>query len=298
MTDAYSHPDYLSFLAAIRADPKDDTHRLVAADWLDEHGEPERAEFIRVQVAAPRGFTQLSNIPHHQCHRGTLLARWVGFGTVQMPRGAAALAKSLLPPPDPSEHCEVSFRRGFLSRVHVTAGWWLSHGDAILAQHPTVKKVTLTTWPEGSVTRVAKQRPWRIPPRLGGHILDCWRAEWPGVAFELPPARTVGRIGRVESDDLVAAGEIPAGTLVTMDGSRRVRAVGPGDAPIGFVTGVRERADGSRVAGVALRGAFTAPIDAAMTVAGLEATPPVTREQFDAMVERVLRDAVDAAARR
>lgn len=35
--------------AAILAAPDDDTPRLVFADWLDEHGEPERAEFIRVQ---------------------------------------------------------------------------------------------------------------------------------------------------------------------------------------------------------------------------------------------------------
>jgi uncharacterized protein (TIGR02996 family) len=37
------------FLAAIRAAPADDLPRLVFADWLDEHGDPDRAEFIRVQ---------------------------------------------------------------------------------------------------------------------------------------------------------------------------------------------------------------------------------------------------------
>src|SRR2546427_10728947 len=30
--------------------PEDDTPRLVYADWLDDHDQPERAEFIRVQV--------------------------------------------------------------------------------------------------------------------------------------------------------------------------------------------------------------------------------------------------------
>ncbi len=39
-----------AFIRAICTDPDDDTARLVYADWLDEHGEPERAEFIRVQV--------------------------------------------------------------------------------------------------------------------------------------------------------------------------------------------------------------------------------------------------------
>ena len=43
-------PEERSFLDAILADPADDTVRLVYADWLEEHGRPERAEFIRLQV--------------------------------------------------------------------------------------------------------------------------------------------------------------------------------------------------------------------------------------------------------
>ena len=38
--------------AAILARPDDDLPRLVYADWLDENGQPERAEFIRVECAA------------------------------------------------------------------------------------------------------------------------------------------------------------------------------------------------------------------------------------------------------
>jgi uncharacterized protein (TIGR02996 family) len=37
-------------LRAVLADPADDDTRMVAADWLEEHGDPARAEFIRVQV--------------------------------------------------------------------------------------------------------------------------------------------------------------------------------------------------------------------------------------------------------
>lgn len=37
------------FLEAIRDAPEDDLPRLVFADWLDENGQPDRAEFIRVQ---------------------------------------------------------------------------------------------------------------------------------------------------------------------------------------------------------------------------------------------------------
>lgn len=43
-----------AFLESIRANPDDDTPRLVYADWLDENGDAPRAEFIRVQCAKAR----------------------------------------------------------------------------------------------------------------------------------------------------------------------------------------------------------------------------------------------------
>ena len=46
--------DGAGLLAAIRAMPEEDTPRLVYADWLDENGQPERAEFIRVQCQLAR----------------------------------------------------------------------------------------------------------------------------------------------------------------------------------------------------------------------------------------------------
>jgi uncharacterized protein (TIGR02996 family) len=42
------------FLADIVANPEDDTPRLVFADWLEENGQEERAEFIRVQIERAR----------------------------------------------------------------------------------------------------------------------------------------------------------------------------------------------------------------------------------------------------
>jgi uncharacterized protein (TIGR02996 family) len=41
-------------LAAIRANPDDDAPRLVFADWLEENGEPDFAEFIRVEIERDR----------------------------------------------------------------------------------------------------------------------------------------------------------------------------------------------------------------------------------------------------
>jgi uncharacterized protein (TIGR02996 family) len=40
-----------AFLEALKANPADDTARLVYADWLDEHGEPQKAEYLRLVAA-------------------------------------------------------------------------------------------------------------------------------------------------------------------------------------------------------------------------------------------------------
>src|SRR5438552_3447336 len=43
--------DQRGFWTAIRRKPEDDVPRLAYADWLDQHGDADRAEFIRVQCA-------------------------------------------------------------------------------------------------------------------------------------------------------------------------------------------------------------------------------------------------------
>ena len=49
---AMTHED--AFIQAIRETPNDDTPRLIFADWLEEHGQADRAEFIRVQCRIAR----------------------------------------------------------------------------------------------------------------------------------------------------------------------------------------------------------------------------------------------------
>jgi uncharacterized protein (TIGR02996 family) len=47
-----------ALLKSVLASPEDDLPRLVYADWLDEHGDPARAEFIRTQI-------ELATLPDH-----------------------------------------------------------------------------------------------------------------------------------------------------------------------------------------------------------------------------------------
>lgn len=51
-------PEESSFLRTICDRPDDDLPRLVYCDWLDENGQPERAEFIRIQI-------ELSKLPNY-----------------------------------------------------------------------------------------------------------------------------------------------------------------------------------------------------------------------------------------
>jgi uncharacterized protein (TIGR02996 family) len=57
-----------AFLLAIIEDPDDDAPRLVYADWLEEHGQPERAAFIRVQC-------ELAHLPEGDPRRPELVSR-------------------------------------------------------------------------------------------------------------------------------------------------------------------------------------------------------------------------------
>jgi uncharacterized protein (TIGR02996 family) len=45
------HSDEEALLRSVIDNPDDDVPRLVIADWYEENGQQERAEFIRVQIA-------------------------------------------------------------------------------------------------------------------------------------------------------------------------------------------------------------------------------------------------------
>jgi uncharacterized protein (TIGR02996 family) len=112
--------DRAAFLTAIAAAPDDDLPRLVYADWLDEHGEPGRAEFIRLQCAAARGdgtaWDRAADLEAR--HR----VEWLG------PIGRIAF--------------RAEFRRGFAEHVVLPASAFLTHGMALRRLTP-LRGVTL-----------------------------------------------------------------------------------------------------------------------------------------------------------
>jgi uncharacterized protein (TIGR02996 family) len=113
-----------ALLQDICADPDNDGLRLIYADWLDEHGQAERAEFIRVQVehaARPR-------LQHPQ-HDG-LLARWK---ELLSQHGKDWLGEL----PRLSGVNWLHFSRGFVAEAHVMR-WKFFHrqADALFAATP------------------------------------------------------------------------------------------------------------------------------------------------------------------
>lgn len=92
--------DREKFLAKILAEPGEDAHRLVFADWLQEHGEHERAATIRHQIAFAGG-----------------RIGWTADVLSDGERGFPSFPGLPL--------AAVVFRRGFVGEVHLTAAAFL-----------------------------------------------------------------------------------------------------------------------------------------------------------------------------
>src|SRR5262245_56433236 len=95
-------------MTAILMNPEEDTPRLVFADWLDEHDEPERAEFIRVQCELAR--------------LSTRDPAWAGFAerVAQLQRENSQRWLEPLAPFVPFVHHRLWFSRGLVAVVSFT----------------------------------------------------------------------------------------------------------------------------------------------------------------------------------
>jgi uncharacterized protein (TIGR02996 family) len=107
-------------LQAIVENPDDDARRLLFADWVEDHGELERAEFIRVQI-------ELAKLPNVDNRRPALEQR----ETALLARNESEWVK-------PIRHCVASwtFHRGFIAEVTVTVDMYKQHTFELLNLAP------------------------------------------------------------------------------------------------------------------------------------------------------------------
>src|SRR5262245_21570265 len=110
--------DRAALLAAVLADPADDTPRLVFADWLDEIGDPAdaaRAAFIRAEVAADR-------LPFGEPDRDRLDRLAARHYQAFVETWNAELPDWL------SAEAVVRYRRGFVEDVELPLARFVTHG--------------------------------------------------------------------------------------------------------------------------------------------------------------------------
>ena len=179
------------FIRAVIARPDDDAPRLIMADWLDEQGQGERAEFIRVQVALATSTEDATPRPAHVTELNW--RRTAGMRAERRYQRLRRREQDLLTMYRDAEGwsywtrwaplvlrylrgCRWSYRRGFVESVTCTAEDWMAHADAILAEQP-IQEVTLTTWPKHRARKFNDNR------SFDDIALEGFRGRWPGVTF-------------------------------------------------------------------------------------------------------------------
>src|SRR5262245_60193011 len=110
-----------AFLTAITANPQDDTPRLVFADWLEEHGESDRAVFIRLGCQLAKMEEDDPQYPVLGRRLSALQRQHFEKWQQEAPEWARK---------------RVDFWRGFIVRVVITATQWLKRADELLAAVP------------------------------------------------------------------------------------------------------------------------------------------------------------------
>lgn len=90
-------PELIALLAACRARPGDDLPRLVLADWLDENGQGERGEFVRVQVELSHPTADVARIRGLKKREMELLAEYENEWTGGYQATAEAMKPALRP---------------------------------------------------------------------------------------------------------------------------------------------------------------------------------------------------------
>jgi uncharacterized protein (TIGR02996 family) len=144
----YALPEWEAFLAAVASAPDDDLPRLVAADWLEEHGDTERAEFIRLQCELART-TDAQRADQLQWRERELLNSPTGawLWAVEACPNIVNTSFDAMAPPLRSFSIHnanrVQFRRGFPASVSCTAKEWLHYGASTVPRQPLVS-LTLT----------------------------------------------------------------------------------------------------------------------------------------------------------
>jgi len=129
-------PDEDALLNGIAADPAADLPRLVYADWLEEHGQDLRAEFIRIQCE----IAKLEVGPRAVIDRNVHLWR---RQQELLDGHMDKLLKGVPFVPRPGQVPGVRFVRGFLDEIELNHEELSEQGESLLMSRPLPRRVAL-----------------------------------------------------------------------------------------------------------------------------------------------------------
>jgi uncharacterized protein (TIGR02996 family) len=114
-------------LAAVCENPDDDSIRLVFADWLEDHDDPQRAEFIRTQIALARS-PEAADVKALRAREAALLKEHAKEWTDPLQDFASSFFG------EPFE-----FRRGFVERIGSDGELLCEDGDRLFSLAPILE---------------------------------------------------------------------------------------------------------------------------------------------------------------
>jgi uncharacterized protein (TIGR02996 family) len=128
--------DGQALLAAILAAPHDDVPRLIYADWCEEQGDADRAEFIRAEVELAKMQPDEDTAPHDWEQPGyrPLAARAGALWDANVERWYPGLGRFAE---------EISTRRGFPDHAALSVRRFVQHGEALFAVAPSIEDIFL-----------------------------------------------------------------------------------------------------------------------------------------------------------
>lgn len=197
--DLYSRPHAIAFLRDVVENPDDDAPRLIFADWLDEHGDAERAEFIRLQI-------ELEKLPAHSRRAWQIRKRERELEQQHSQAWRGRLAEIT---------SETKFRRGFVEEVKLGVRQLMDHGGELFALAP-VRRVHLLRLTHSSIG-VSELAASGLLRRLRGLSL---RGSGVGSAISHD---LIARLDSEALEELDLTGTLAgAATLAALAGARRL----------------------------------------------------------------------------
>lgn len=177
------------FLRDIIANKKDNTPRLIYADWLDENNQEDRANYIRLQVE------KSTIVPCHS-YKDMGLLRPVGacycrYCVISLESQALFIKYQR----DWIENLggilgiSLKLERGFISKIHMSAKQWMESYEKIVDSYP-IEVIELHGW-------VIRHLQWleesftEIEPRITSwpNVIEesksVLKQIWPGIEFNI-----------------------------------------------------------------------------------------------------------------